>query len=786
MTKPGIIYRLTWLTVENITVVVNIYDKSVQIDSITGEEQIYLLSPSGHPLDIQVVDNNEDKFTPIRAKRAAITFLNDSNFNFTTFSTGEDDRFIVDITAGGIFIFRGFLEMNDIREPFLFQQNQEVTITAIDGLAFLKGKQLLDTKGGKFSGQNRLIDYIAGALLSTGLQLNINVFNNIREEANPGRWQTTALFTSPNTISVPTIYARYFKAGHALGISGSASNNGSKVISSVNEFLGLITMTGGITNESSGPTITFEDQTDGGCFYSTCFVNAKTFEDQIGTTLDCYEILSRILKRDSFVEQVLGEWYIFRVKELRNDFQQYRTQYQPDGSFNGFTSGYNLEKAIGLKDTAGTPFSGTPDAIAFFSKEQTTRTNARPVGEVKLTYRFEPPQELPCNVDLSRGDDLGGSFPDETIDGVVYNVKHFAIDDWDILKGSGGALGNPGVAGDYNAYMKKYFYFGYEKRRFMHLEHLNLSDDAQYRYVKSCAVPVEKNDKFTWSFDYRADIDLNNNTSVQVPIGAILLVGDDGTNWILGDDSGPIWKQSDATFSTNIDTYNWGFNPHDIDMTVWNSFSIDAPVVPVNGSLYFLLFTHRSTASQHQFDHQYSNLNLQYSPFIAGSYQKYTSQYNKTTRPGNYKSKLEDEVFISDSPKKLFKGALHIKNYNTNQYILAGLFYDGQEYLYANDGRNNVMSFGELQVRAVHNQYRNSNEIYELTAQGLNGSNCIDLIHRVFNRDLEPNTNNKAYQLVSLEQDWKNCEWRATMIKNFDNVIGYVKTDVGEFKYIQS
>lgn len=88
-TKPGIIYRMDWKTVKDngteFSMQVNIYDNTVQIDSVTGEEIIIPMTPSGHPLNIST-DKSEDKFTPIRSKTATLSFLNSDAVNFSTLS----------------------------------------------------------------------------------------------------------------------------------------------------------------------------------------------------------------------------------------------------------------------------------------------------------------------------------------------------------------------------------------------------------------------------------------------------------------------------------------------------------------------------------------------------------------------------------------------------------------------------------------------------------------------------------------------------------------------------
>ncbi|HSW70561.1 MAG TPA: hypothetical protein VLH77_01105, partial [Gammaproteobacteria bacterium] len=497
---------MEWKTVENNSMRIDIKDASVQIDSIIGEEQVIPLQASGDPLHISITDNDENKFTPIRAKKATIKFLNSTEINFLTFASGEDDRFPVTITCDTNIIFLGFLQQGDIREPFLFQEAQEVVLTAVDGLAFLKNLLLVDYKGDPVSGVHTIIDYIAFSLLRTGLQLNINVFNNIREQNSPGRWKTIATFTAPHTWTVPLPgytninQLNFFKVGNVVSITGSASNNGIKVITSVIDTGGgtaQIVTSDTITNEASGPLINFEDVSDGGCWYSTCRLDAKTFEADIGVSEDCDTILRKILGHDSFIEQYLGEWYIFRVKELRNDFQQYRTLYDFSGAFQNFTSGYNLQQAIGLKDITGTPFPVAPDAVSFFSKEATTRTISRPNGNVKLIYNYVQPKELPCNVDFSNGGFIA-DLPDETIDGLVNQAKSYDLGCWTIERDF------PSSGVDFNAYVKKLFYNGYEKQRFAVLEKPVSTAGGHFRFIRSESIPINIKDKFTWAFDYRA------------------------------------------------------------------------------------------------------------------------------------------------------------------------------------------------------------------------------------------------------------------------------------------
>mgnify|MGYP003335006711 CR=1 FL=1 len=72
------------------------------------------------------------------------------------------------------------------------------------------------------------------------------------------------------------------------------------------------------------------------------------------------------------------------------------------------------------------------------SKEETKVVINRPKKFVKLTYEYEVPKEVPCNVDFVRGDrnsGLDGSFDDDE-DGNIYNKIKIGNDvniDFDIV-----------------------------------------------------------------------------------------------------------------------------------------------------------------------------------------------------------------------------------------------------------------------------------------------------------------------------------------------------------------
>lgn len=775
--KPSLQYELTFTNFEQQEVKVTIYDRTILIDD-SADAQIIDLPGAGDPVHIQTVDNSEDKFTVFKSKKATIRFRNDNNINYSTFATGEDDRFPVEITINDLFVFKGFLEQSDIQEPFLPQDEQEVQLIAIDGLAYLKDVALTDFNGETPRLRNRMIDYLAWCLSKTGNELNINVVNNLKEQDSPGIWQTTAQFTAPNTIAIPVTYFRFFKDGQLFSILGSGLNDGDYTVTGLTDlgFLGgLVTVAETIVNEAGGPTITFQDKTDAGNFYAL-YLDAKTFEAEIGTCENCEQVIKKILGRDCFITQSKGEWWIIRETELRNDFTTYLTRFDFEGNLISAFESINFEKAIGLQQLSGTTpvvFVGVPDAKGFFSQESTNRTFDRNQKFAKLTFNYDFPRETICNIDFSRGDLNTTVSPTD---------KHYDLTDW-TLERNLPASASPTCT----TYIRRQFNANdYETERYAVIT--NPSNTPSFEYIRSCFVPVQIKDKFEFAVDYKWSAN-NGSATITVTIAMILIYGDDGTFWNLDEDGK--WSQSNASWSVNRKLIQSTWDMGDIDETEWRTLSVTADPIPVGGQLYVLLFAmnQQNSTTDDDVDIYYQNLIFDYIPYTNGSYRKYRGQSNTSTQTGNYKAKTDDTVYIADGPNPIVKGSI-LKKSGTS-YVLAGNFYEGQQFLYPADGLLNLHPFGQIQSKAVFNQYRNGNEVLQAQVQGIDSvatsggfADHMDIIHRYFNRDIEPGTNLQAFQLVSIDLDLYLCELKGTLIKTFDNNVGFVDTDEFEFKYI--
>ena len=141
---------------------------------------------SAIPTVQRVVDNDEDKYTPIRSKQMEIQAHTSDDFSILNFKDGTDNQFKVEIAIGTEtdIMFTGWLSVSDLRQRFQPHPNVLV-LTATDGLGFLKDIDLTDIGGEQFTDENKIIEYIAAALNKTGLELPIEVEMNIMESTAP-------------------------------------------------------------------------------------------------------------------------------------------------------------------------------------------------------------------------------------------------------------------------------------------------------------------------------------------------------------------------------------------------------------------------------------------------------------------------------------------------------------------------------------------------------------------------------------------------------------------------
>jgi hypothetical protein len=402
---------------------------------------------------------------------------------------------------------------------------------------------------------------------------------------------------------------------------------------------------------------------------------------------------------------------------------------------------------------------------------------------VRLTYKFENPIEILCNQALQRGDFVADLADEVDEDGNTLTVKSFTPECWEYLK-----TVPPGTQ-DSDGFLKVRYLNGIEVERYLHAE--PTVADTFYYWRNTDKIDIGLFDKVSLNMSVRYGDDVSGVGYFLRTQAQIRLTADDGTFWschvsapgTLAAEPGKFWEQApDGTWTTLQAFLVWEDNADFVDFSQWNQLTFDCPPAPRSGKIEVILV---NSVGPNARTKDFSSLQFIYTPYIDGSYNVFDSQSDISTRDGVYFTSIEDEVFIGNAPRPLLKGALLKKD--GDNFPLAESFYEGQQF---GSGVGHLFPYGELRVRAYHNQFRNGDETYRLVAQGLsegavdtNGEDDHqDLIHRYFNRDIEPSTNVKCFQLVNQDVDLRNCEWTGTLIKNFDLDIGFVD-DTYTFEY---
>lgn len=846
MSQPGVIYRLQWNTVPSvISASITIPAQAMKIDILDTETLIpdadtpviIPLLPSGNPLVISILNDDRDKFSPIRAKVAKIQFESDKSAfqDITTFSDSGDNRWKVEITADSNPVFYGFLMLSDSQMAFQPDPNL-VVLTASDHLGVLKDIILTTDANENPSGKYRIAELLTMALKKTGLSLGLVVINNLRHGS--GQISVLASFTSsPNQFIVAV--TSWFYIGQRVQITGTVSNNVTFTVSDIGQtIVTIIASTTAFVNEAT-VIATFTDVTSAGHFYDVIYLDAKTFESEIGISEFCYSVLEKILGEDCFLTQWKGKWYVMRVDEYDGN-PIYPASFDQDGLFVSFDAATSFSKSIGAAETRRL---ANADGLLQFD---------RPCKFIQENFNYNFPSEILCNLTLSRG----------THNTTLSTSSYEALDPecWVFEKNYPPIIG-PSTGG----FIKVTTESGIETSRYLQIAQ---SAANSYLYFRSeDRIPLQASDKFRFSVDWKYDNNPGGSGHYHYPVAQFRLYGDDGTNWTLNATAGSgssdpriYWIQSNSVWATNNRFLYHDGELNQDDLSTWQTASFESVPAPVSGRLEIFLMHNQNTDSRGK---AFAALSFEYVPYERGTYAIVTGEYDKIYRFSNsFLAKREREVFLRDALKALFKGAMFFRGGTSTLFtgtltfvapdyfsfdLATGyknyLFYPGQiivvtgtnagtykvdhafwhtigdytdvhvveqtfvnametvtisEQLYAltwqwytaapfalgyPPNTDYLHPYGHIQAYSVWNQYVNANRILSGSVIGL-GSMWVDALDKISLTDNNVNTNNRYFLLISFEQNWKTALWSGVFIEDYRTDIGKVYSDSHEFKYL--
>lgn len=151
------------------------------------EVNIYQLDPDVIPTitynykvskcQVSTISDEQDSYATILSKELQLSLWTESTDAITweTFITSAYNEWKVEVISNGYTWFVGFITPDEGSAPFQ-DKPYEINITATDGIGLLKGYELVDVNGDEFTNFNLLIDYIAGALRKTELELSIRAY----------------------------------------------------------------------------------------------------------------------------------------------------------------------------------------------------------------------------------------------------------------------------------------------------------------------------------------------------------------------------------------------------------------------------------------------------------------------------------------------------------------------------------------------------------------------------------------------------------------------------------
>jgi hypothetical protein len=440
-------------------------------------------------------------------------------------------------------------------------------------------------------------------------------------------------------------------------------------------------------------------------FYNTIYLNAQTFQDDVDTLQNCYSVLEKLLGEFCDLSQQKNVWFIRSTDE-----SNYASKRICKFSYDGEPEAY--ETITYVKDIG----SDTDYYTIAFMNDDARLSLQRPCKSVINEYRYDQIPSLVENIGFDQGDvlttpDLGAP----TSEGIIRPLG------WTHIR----AINQAPIITDIARTVQLYEY-GYLKTTYFELKQATPIGTTLYvNNVRSSPVQVQENDRLKISVSVRISASINYFNPIQVR-----LTGVSGTtyDWSLDartlDAAGePVINQWEQVNPSAFSWYTWNIN-NNIGEVVSISHEI---VVPEAGTLYIRLLNANYLVSTIYFssDTWFSDLDVVIEPMINGSYNVYDSQQHISEQDIDTINKREKEVYISDSPHVLFRGALQsrllgstlysgsVEFTNVNSFTIAGFY---------------PMSFYINQYIQITNTTLN-NGIFRIIAVNYNISSNITIIN---------------------------------------------------------
>lgn len=389
-------------------------------------------------------------------------------------------------------------------------------------------------------------------------------------------------------------------------------------------------------------------------------LHARTFQKNPTTYYDCYTCLERIMAEYFTVYQHNGKWVILRAGELQDNAgaKIWYTEYDSTGVIVAAEQYLQNAAAVG-RDRLMHPVEVSQFVSSNFA-----------VKSAKYTYNYGVWPELPSNNKFDRGEAIpfsSGLVFETDVNGdntatQIGTYQDYQIDDWTFGSFNGASPSdinilpalNPGIDIAYRRISNNLY--GVEVNREVIIE----KSTGTTQLIQSDGIPVYANDRVRLSFDFKLSLNYNDQLTIAA-VQVYIAPAGGGTKIWWRDGAGILnrWRQNgaaaEAIFVEYIDSSE--------KTKVYKSISLESNPIPVDGTLYiqFVAVLDDNLPNMAFF----KNFSFEYLPFVAGGYRQVTGDFAQTSQDERYKDVIDEEVFISDSPKKVIQGALYREDLTT-------------------------------------------------------------------------------------------------------------------------
>lgn len=441
--------------------------------------------------------------------------------------------------------------------------------------------------------------------------------------------------------------------------------------------------------------------------FAQSYLDYRTFQKDPTTFVSCYDALTIILDKFCRLEYWFGYWQIKCIAEL---------QYLPG-------SDYYVDYTANGSSPAGTVesenYAQIGKAVDIYPINEDQNIYSRfAIKSAKTIYNYDVWPELPKNNKFTRGTFIvGGSGnvyeQDQNGDDTATQIGTFQdyfIDDWTFGTFFAGpsAIANLPALGagiDFPAWRRSSSNsYNIEFNREVLIE----KTQNETQVLQSSVIPVYAGDKLNITFDFKLSFNFNDQLNIAA-VQVYILPNSGGFPYWWRDGAGITnrWRRNGAAAEAIFVNYVDGNDK----TKVYKSVSLESQPIPVDGVAYVqLLNVMDDSMPNHTY---FRNFNIEYIPFVAGGYIQVDGDYWLRSQNKSFPDVAEDEVSISDSPKKVFKGALLLNN---------GSLTAPQWYRYAGFVLPESKHFKELlNIARFNHSYRRMYAI-EGTFNGLNYS----------------------------------------------------------------